>query len=162
VEKPALDGNTLFPLQIEAKGEWAITASNNMSSQCRFIRCKDADAPTTTRDAHVPLLRTSGGAACGVRQQHMINGLALRAVGSDGVPSNELAVAGGQRSAIAENDVAVSFDLRNRHDLPVRQSGSGARHAIGFKLQAVAATEREFHWPADIDRFKLLRLYYLQ
>ena len=50
-----------------------------------------------------------------------IGGLSRRAIGRDGIPTNELAVARGQGSPIAQRDLAAALDSGNRDYFAIRE-----------------------------------------
>ena len=104
---------------------------------------KNAASLAAPGNGDVKLLAAdSAEGAGGSQQEDLINSLALRGVGSDGVAVRELAIVGRKNSAIGKRDGAGGvFDTLYFHNLPIHQTRFAA---AGLKQEPVTGSDPEF------------------
>lgn len=96
------------------QSEWAVSSALYTRSECGFVWGENTNAFPPARDSDVPLLGVCGSSARGVGEEDVFDGLALRAVGGDGVASDELPEGRRDGASVVEHDGAVRFDFWRR------------------------------------------------
>ncbi len=125
----------------ELKGERSITTPRHVLAKRFFVGRENPHALPPSGDGYIPLLRVRGCPNRRVRKEHVIDGLALRAVGSNSVASHESAVASWQNAPVHELDLSVCSDLRNGDKFAVGELHPRGSRSIGLELQSVATAK---------------------
>ena len=107
----------------EFKSGFAGGGAGDALAQEFLVIGENAASLATTGNGDVELFAADRGKrARGREYQHLINGLALRCVGGDGVAVAERPVFGREDSAISERDGTGWCDILYSHDLAVDQT----------------------------------------
>ena len=98
----------------EFQCKFAITRPEDIFAELLLVANENANALPSARDAHIPLLPIGRGLHCGVGEQDVIDRLALRGIGRDGVATDKLAVVSRERPrGLCEMlGLGLSVDLR--------------------------------------------------
>jgi hypothetical protein len=91
----------------QVHGESTIIGANNILAKLRLIAGEDADAPPSTGNRHVPLLLVGRGLDGRIREQDVIDGLALRRVRRDGETANKAPVMLSKNPSVSKPDLSV-------------------------------------------------------
>ena len=89
------------------ESEFAVAGAADGCGELRFVSGEDADAFASAGNRDVPLLGVCCGAGGGVGKDDVLDGLALRTIGRDGVASRELPELGRNDSSVFERDCSI-------------------------------------------------------
>ena len=127
-----------------------VPGARDVLTQLLLVWREDANATPPARNGHIPLLRVGRSLDGGIGEQDVINGLALRPVGRDGVAREELAEARVQHPAIHEFDTSICANQLRLHKLAVGDiieamiiSVEPERNRIGLSIKALKGESKD-------------------
>jgi len=87
-----------------------VAGADDVFAELVLVGSEDADTISALGDADVPLLGVGGGFDGRVGEQDVVHGLALGAVGGDGVAGLEFPEGRIESTAVGEGDTAIRFN----------------------------------------------------